>query len=138
MKNLILVVIAFFTLNVVAQEKKVTAKHDKAEALAKIETKKLTEQLELDAEQVKKVYSALVTHFKEEPQRKQKIKKMMTSKRISDKAEIKKAMVKHKQGSSEKLENQLKEILTPEQYKSYAETHLKEQKTKNKVMTNKN
>lgn len=137
MKNLILIAFTLFALNAVAQEKQTIAKHDKASSLAKIEARKLTKQLDLTTEQEDQVYKVMLIHFKEELQRKQKIKQMVISNDKTKKAEAKKAIAKQKQGYSEKLNAQLEEILTPEQYKTYEETSLAEEKTKQKVLKKK-
>jgi hypothetical protein len=138
MKKLLLITIAFFSLNATAQEKKVISKHNQVEAQAKIKTKKLTQLLDLSTDQADKVYIVMLQHFKEEQQKKQNIKKMIASKEKTDKAKIKKAYSQQKQEYSEKLNNQLEKILTPEQYKNYVETNLKEQKSKKKMISNKN
>lgn len=138
MKNLLLLIITFFTLNISAQEKTTNIKQSQEESLANIETKKLTKQLNLSSEQEKKVYDVMLQHFKEKLKSKQELKKVVASKEKVKKTEIKKAIVKQKQGNSEKLNNQLKEILTEEQYKSYLETHLKQQKAKQKIRVRKN
>lgn len=138
MKNLLLLIITFFTLNISAQEKTINIKQSQEESLANIETKKLTKQLNLSSEQEKKIYDVMLQHFKEKLKSKQELKKVVASKEKVKKTEIKKAIVKQKQGNSEKLNNQLKEILTEEQYKSYLETHLKQQKAKQKIRVRKN
>jgi biopolymer transport protein ExbB/TolQ len=135
MKNLLIVAITFFTLNTVAQEKKITVKQDQSEALANIETKKLTKQLDLSAKQENKVYAVMLQHFQEKTQSKQKIKQMVASKNSKEnKTKVKKAITKYKQDYSEKLNSQLKKILSEQQYMTYLEN----QKTKQKIMVKKN
>ena len=145
MKKLLLIAIAFFTLNAMAQEKqakatslsketKVTSQNDQAEALANNETKKLTKQLDLSLEQQKKIHQVMLQHYKQRLQKKQQIKKMLVSKKNTSKEETKKAIASYKKGQSEKLNSQIKQILTEQQYVSYLENI----KIEKKAMVKKN
>ncbi|MFC0602947.1 hypothetical protein [Winogradskyella pulchriflava] len=149
MKKLVLIAVAFFTLNAVAQEQKVKVsthkngqkieKHqESAQVHAKIETQKLIKQLNLTSDQQEKVYTVMLEHFTEEIKRKQELKKIIASKNDDNKAEIKTKVKKHRQEHSEKLVSQLKEILTTEQYEIYNKINSKEQKAKQKVEVRKN
>ncbi|WP_299110896.1 hypothetical protein [uncultured Winogradskyella sp.] len=133
MKNLLLIAITFFTLNIVAQEKKLIVEKDRTETLADNETKKLTKQLGLNTEQQQKVHAIMLSHFNEELQMKKKMKQKVTSKEVIDKNEVRKVTVKQRQKYSKKLDDQLKEVFTEDQYKNYSAIKLKQKNTKQKA-----
>ena len=57
---------------------------------------------------------------------------MTSSKNETNKEDIKKSVREVRYGLQDKLNTQLKKILTPEQYKSFEETNLKNRKIKQK------
>ena len=148
MKNLIIVAIALFTLNSVAQEKEVkktpvkqsqriSSQNQSPDVRAKIETKKMAKQLELTAEQYDKVHNVMVEHFTERQSMRKEIKEEMATKEKVSKAEMKETLLKNKEEHTAKLNSQLKEILTAEQYEKYQQLD-KEQMPRKKVMIKKN
>ncbi|MBV7269337.1 DUF4890 domain-containing protein [Winogradskyella luteola] len=137
MKNLVLIIITFFTLNAVAQEKSKVVKKNQTEMLAENETNRLTKQLDLSPDQQKKVHVVMLNHFSEKLEMKKEMKQSVSSKKAINKKELGEVMVKQKQVHSEKLNNQLKEILSEEQYKNYSEMNLKQKKAKHKALKKK-
>ena len=148
MKKILCLAIVFLSLSAIAQEKKskktITKERQKiehtvesAEALAKSETKKLTKQLELTTDQQNDVYKIFLNHFEEELKIKRKIKEMVASNDKTDKEEMKKSVKKVRHGLKKRLDMKLKEILNAEQYESYQETNLKNEKIKQKAKRNK-
>ncbi len=137
MKNLVLIIITFFTLNAVAQEKSKVVKKNQTEMLAENETNRLTKQLDLSPDQQEKVHAVMLNHFSEKLEMKKEMKQSVSSKKTINKKELGEVMVKQKQVHSDKLNNQLKEILSEEQYKSYSEMNLKQKKAKHTALKKK-
>lgn len=149
MKPLLVILLTFFVLHTTAQEKKadgtslkkehkLEAQNANPEALANIETKKLTKQLELTTAQESSVYDAYLDHFNAEIEMKQKVKSMIASNDESKKKEIKKAISEQKAHQTEKLNNRLKSILTPTQFERFKVSSLDRKKSKEKVIIRKN
>jgi Spy/CpxP family protein refolding chaperone len=145
MKNLLLIAITFFTLNAVAQEKKITIKKDSktdqislnAKKTAEIKTIKLTKELKLDSKQQQQVFDIFYEYSNEANKSKLKAKQMVSSKKI-DNSEAKKKITKLKNVNTVKINNKLKDILTPEQFSKYQKITTKAKSKKQKIMVKKN
>ena len=126
MKQLLLIFISALTLSLSAQEKttkkevlKTEIKSDNAEAMAKTEAKKLTQQLGLSSEQGERVYAAFLNHYKEELNKKENSKPKIRIKGAPQKEDMNRKISIEKNVKNEKLNAQLRGILTPEQYDNY-------------------
>lgn len=149
MKNLLLIVIAFFSLNALAQQKTIKSnkvkkelhkkeQHNFTKERASMTTKKLTEKLNLSADQQKKIYSLLLEGNKNDIKSKSASKKLISSKDKASKQEVKKAMIRQKGERLDKMNIKFKEILTPKQYEIYKKMNSKNQGDRKKVSINKN
>lgn len=148
MKNFVLIAIAFFTLNVTAQEKETkTASEEKssqisvnsttAQILAEKRTKELTRPLDLSSDQQKSVYEAFLSFYNEEITTKEKFKEMLNSEKESEESKIS----AYRKSYFQKLDDKLKGILSEVQYNLYLQdqpTHFQKQKAKSKISVKKN
>lgn len=136
MKNIVLIMLALFTLNGMAQEiktksgeKKVQVKEQKSPAdIAGAEAKKMTKYLELSSEQQKKVYDVLLEKAEANQASRAERMKMKTSKEQLSKEDYKKVKMKVLD-QQKKTDEQMKEILTEEQYTKYEEMNGKKPRT---------
>ncbi|APY08903.1 hypothetical protein BWZ20_11580 [Winogradskyella sp. J14-2] len=150
MKKLILILLSFVAFNLGAQEKievkrETTKKSqqklvqdDNPKVLAKTETRKLSKELNLSAEQQQRVFDIFLIHFEEELKNKEKIKKLIASKNSNNKNEIKQKIAKQKNGNKETINTKLKEVLTSEQFKNYQNKRKVEEKNRQKKLSIKN
>ena len=149
MKKLLVIAIAFFTLNAVAQQKTVKSntinkeqrtkqQRNSPEEMARINTKKLTAKLNLSAEQQKKVYNLILESTKDNIKSKSVRKEMISSKKKASKQEFKKARMTNKGDRLDKMNTKFKEILTSEQYEKYNKMNSKNQGQRKKVLVKKN
>ena len=149
MKRLLLVAIAFFTLNAVAQEKKTKSvtlnkeqhtkqQHSTPEEMATMKTKKLSQQLDLTSNQQKKVYNLILEYSKGDTESKLKIKEEIASKDKIDMQEAKKAYIINREKQMDQMNSKFKDILNDEQYKKYEKISSKSQgqSKKSKVIKN--
>ncbi len=138
MKRLLLVAIAFFTLNAVAQEKKTKSvtlnkeqhtkqQHSTPEEMATMKTKKLSQQLDLTSNQQKKVYNLILEYSKGDTESKLKIKEEIASKDKIDMQEAKKAYIINREKQMDQMNSKFKDILNDEQYKKYEKISSKSQ-----------
>jgi len=128
MKKIIIILLSFVAFNLGAQEKilikkeasnnqqQKLVKDNKAEVIAKTETKKLNKELNLSTEQQKRVYDIFLDYFENELKRKEATKTLVKS---TDKEN--KKVIKQKSDKKEVLNTKLKEILTTEQFEKYQE-----------------
>jgi hypothetical protein len=142
MKKLILIMVALFTLNGIAQEKqtvsgeKVTKeKVEKTpENMAAMETKKMTKRLDLSSKQQKEVYTILLEKAKLNAESYAELKKMKSSEEKPSKEGFK--TVKRKMMEQQKItDSKLKEVLSEEQFSSYQEMHGQKRRVKSKQLT---
>ena len=138
MKRLLLVAIAFFTLNAVAQEKKTKSvtlnkeqhtkqQHSTPEEMATMKTKKLSQQLDLTSNQQKEVYNLILEYSKGDTENKLKIKEEIASKDKIDMQEAKKAYIINREKQMDQMNSKFKDILNDEQYKKYEKISSKSQ-----------
>ena len=138
MKRLLLVAIAFFTLNAVAQEKKTKSvtlnkeqhtkqQHSTPEEMATMKTKKLSQQLDLTSNQQKEVYNLILEYSKGDTESKLKIKEEIASKDKIDMQEAKKAYIINREKQMDQMNSKFKDILNDEQYKKYEKISSKSQ-----------
>lgn len=134
MKKIIIILLSFVAFNLGAQEKKILIKKEapsnqqqklvkdnKAEVIAKTETKKLNKELNLSTEQQKRVYDIFLDYFENELKRKEATKTLVKSIDKENKKVIKQKIAKQKSDKKEVLNTKLKEILTTEQFEKYQE-----------------
>ncbi|MBO6881515.1 MULTISPECIES: hypothetical protein [Winogradskyella] len=121
MKKLVLIAVAFFTLNAVAQEQKVKQEKIKTDQSVDNKVKKLVKTLELTPDQQEKVRLVFLDHNKEMQKVKLKIKEALKAENKMNKEEAKKTMLKQNDKIMTRTNSKLKEILTEEQYKKYKE-----------------
>ncbi len=151
MKKLILILLSFVAFNLSAQEKiavkkeiannqekKLTQVNNNAKTLAKTETKKLTQQLDLSTEQQGRVFDIYLNYFEEEIKSKEKTKQLIKSKNEGNKGEIKQKIAKQKNSNKEVLNSKLKEVLTAEQFKNYQKKNTTKLKIAEKKLRSKN
>ncbi len=150
MKRLLLIAIAFFTLNAVAQEKKTKSsatlnkelhtkqQHSSPEEMATMKTKKLSQQLDLTSGQQKEVYNLILEYTKVDIESKLKIKKEIASKDKIDMQESKKSYIINREKQMDQMNSKFKSILSDEQYKKYEKISSKSQgqSKKSKVIKN--
>jgi len=139
MKKLILIAIAMFTLNGMAQEKKIKASSGEkitkvkqtksAEDIASAETKKMMLQLDLTKDQQTKVYNVLLERAKANLETRAERQKIKASKKEVTKEDYKKIRAKIVKQRDE-THMKMKEILTAEQYTKYEEAFGKRPKVK--------
>ncbi|WP_412561602.1 hypothetical protein [Winogradskyella sp. MIT101101] len=121
MKKLVLIAVAFFTLNAVAQEQKVKQEKIKTDQSVDNKVKKLVKTLELTPDQQEKVRLVFLDHNKEMQKVKLKIKEALKAENKMSKEDAKKTMLKQNDKIMTRTNSKLKEILTEEQYKKYEE-----------------
>ncbi|WP_430467492.1 hypothetical protein [Winogradskyella ouciana] len=121
MKKLVLIAVAFFTLNAIAQEQKVKQEKIKTDQSVDNKVKKLVKTLELTPDQQEKVRLVFLDHNKEMQKVKLKIKEALKAENKISKEEAKKTMLKQNDKIMIRTNSKLKEILTEEQYKKYEE-----------------
>lgn len=133
MKKIIIILLSFVAFNLGAQEKilikkeapsnqqQKLVKDNKAEVIAKTETKKLNKELNLSTEQQKRVYDIFLDYFENELKRKEATKTLVKSIDKENKKVIKQKIAKQKSDKKEVLNTKLKEILTTEQFEKYQE-----------------
>ena len=138
MKRLLVVAIAFFTLNAVAQEKKTKSatlskeqhtkqQHSSPEEMATMKTKKLSQQLDLTSNQQKEVYNLILEYSKGDTESKLKIKEEIASKDKIDMQEAKKSYIINREKQMDQMNSNFKDILNDEQYKKYEKISSKSQ-----------
>lgn len=121
MKKLVLIAVAFFTLNAIAQEQKVKQEKIKTDQSVDNKVKKLVKTLELTPDQQEKVRLVFLDHNKEMQKVKLKIKEALKAENKMSKEDAKKTMLKQNDKIMTRTNSKLKEILTEEQYKKYEE-----------------
>lgn len=121
MKKLVLIAVAFFTLNAIAQEQKVKQEKIKTDQSVDNKVKKLVKTLELTPDQQEKVRLVFLDHNKEMQKVKLKIKEALKAENKMSKEDAKKTMLKQNDKIMTRTNSKLKEILTEEQYKKYKE-----------------
>jgi protein CpxP len=138
MKRLLLIAIAFFTLNAVAQEKKTKSatlnkeqhtkqQHSSPEEMATMKTKKLSQQLDLTSNQQKEVYNLILEYAKGDTESKLKIKEEIASKDKIDMQEAKKSYIINREKQMDQMNSKFKDILNDEQHKKYEKISSKSQ-----------
>tara|TARA_R100001369_G_scaffold90224_1_gene128934 strand:- start:2444 stop:2893 length:450 start_codon:yes stop_codon:yes gene_type:complete len=138
MKILLVIAIAFFTLNAVAQEKKTKSatlnkelhtkqQNSSPKEIADMKTEKLSQQLDLTSGQQKKVYNLILEYSKVDIESKLKTKKEMASKDRIDMQESKKSYLINREKQMSQMNSKFKNILSDEQYKKYEKITSKNQ-----------
>jgi periplasmic protein CpxP/Spy len=142
MKKLVLIMVALFTINGMAQEKQAVSGEKMTkekvtktpEDVAGMETKKLTQKLELTSEQQKEVYTILLEKAKLNAESYAELRKMKSSEEKPSKEDFK--TVKRKMMEQQKItDSKLKEVLSEKQFSSYQEMHGQKRRVKSKQLT---
>lgn len=122
MKKLILIAIAFFTLNAVAQEQKVKQDNSEIKSSEKgIDRKieKLSQLLDLTPVQKEKVRAVILDESKKEQRVQLRRTEDKASKKKMNGEQAEKTLIKQRAMRMTQIKSKLKEILTEEQYAKY-------------------
>lgn len=149
MKKLLIIALAFFSLNAMAQKKKTKPSTYKSEKIENKERtssdeatenkiKKLTQLLDLTPEQQEKVRALVSEQSRKEKKSKLKAKEAMSSEKKMSKEEAKKTLLKQRESRMSEMNKKLKEILTEQQYARYEVILQKNKKNREKKMARKN
>jgi hypothetical protein len=129
MKKLVVIAVALFTINGMAQEKRTNQINQKGHSelmkqmtpndIADLKTKRLTLKLDLNDEQQKKVHSLILNKAKaNENFRKERRESNLENKEKLTKDEFVK-IENHKLDQQIKMKREMKMLLTPEQYTKF-------------------
>ncbi|WP_339754711.1 Spy/CpxP family protein refolding chaperone [uncultured Winogradskyella sp.] len=142
MKKLLVIALALFTLNGVAQEKKEksTDRHHKMELreemtpkdIADLKTKKMTLRLDLTDAQQKKVHKLIFEQSKTNQSLRKEHKAANGEKRGKPSKDERLKMQNHKLDQLIAMKREMKTILTPEQYAKFEKMKPKKHKRKGK------